>query len=92
MWMVCWSVPHQQTSCCRSSGSVPTVTTEAALPNKRVQPTGLVGAILAAGSDKSVFPIYRASPFQPAAHVWAVGPTKYTSNPQFGSSRGGRDT
>jgi hypothetical protein len=41
-------------------------------PNKRVQPTGWIGAILASRCDKNAVPIYRCDPFQPAADAQAV--------------------
>lgn len=42
--------------------------------NKRVQPTGWIGAILASGSSKTAFPIYECRIFQPAADAQAVRP------------------
>jgi hypothetical protein len=37
-----------------------------------VEPTGWIGAILVAGSDKNAFSIYQYRSFQPAAHAQAV--------------------
>jgi hypothetical protein len=37
-----------------------------------VEPTGWIGAILVAGSDKNAFSIYQCRSFQPAAHAQAV--------------------
>ncbi len=41
-------------------------------PNKRVQPTGWIGAILAAGSSKHAFLIYECRTYQPAADAPGV--------------------
>jgi len=41
--------------------------------NKRVQPTGWIGVILASRSSKKAVPIYRRRFFQPAADAQAVG-------------------
>jgi len=41
-------------------------------PNKRVQPTGWIGAILAPGRGKKAFPIYEGGSFRPAADAQAV--------------------
>jgi hypothetical protein len=42
-------------------------------PNKRVEPTGWIGVILAPESNKIAFPLYGSGSFQPAAHAQAVG-------------------
>jgi hypothetical protein len=42
--------------------------------NKRVQPTGWIGAILASRCDKKIFSIYQCCSFQPAADAQAVRP------------------
>jgi hypothetical protein len=39
-----------------------------------VELTGWIGAILASGSGKKVFPIYQCDTFQPAAQRQSVGP------------------
>src|SRR6266545_1254905 len=41
-------------------------------PNPRVQPTGWIGAFLAAISDNNPLPIHQSSPFQPAADAQSV--------------------
>ena len=43
------------------------------MPNKRVEPTGWIGAILAPRSSKKAFPMYQCRTFQPAAHAQTVG-------------------
>src|SRR3954447_710328 len=44
-------------------------------PNKRVEPTGWIEAILAPRSSKKAFPMYQCRTFQPAAHAQTVQPS-----------------
>jgi len=57
--------------------------------NKRVQPTGWIGAILASGSRKKAFPVYVCRSFQPAADTQAVTRPVSFGRPHIGVAGSG---